>query len=304
MKKTYAKIKSPATVANFGPGFDVFGVALEAPCDIIEVEICEDESSIEVINYDLPTEIDKNVASFAAKFLFEKRGIVTNFKMTVEKGIRPASGMGSSGASSVGGAFAAAALLGKVNDQDIIFAAVEGERLSSGNPHGDNVVPSYFGGFTSIVSLYPLNVVRIYPEGLNIVVVLPDVNVSTKDARGVLPGKVPIEDAVANVSKASYLIYSLMKKEYQNLGTALNDRLSVPYRKKLVPGYEEAEKAALDSGAIGFSISGSGPAVFAIVDENANEVADAIGEVFFNRGIKCDYFTSKVGKGSQILALE
>lgn len=301
---TYVKIKSPATLANFGPGFDVFGIALEKPYDIVELEVSSGPSTITTKNYNLPTNIHKNVASYAALKLFEKNGKNTSFSMTLEKGIRPASGMGSSGASSVGGAYAAAALCGTVNDKDVIMAAAEGERISSGNAHADNVVPCYMGGFTSIVSIDPLNVINIFPEGLNIVVVLPDIKVSTKKARAILPDKVPMADAISNVAMASCVVHSLMKKDYKALGIALEDRLSIPYRKTLVTGYDDARKAALDSGAMAFSLGGSGPAVFAIVDNNKKEVADAIGDAFADKSIGCTKYMTKIGDGAQILALE
>ncbi len=301
---TYVKIKSPATLANFGPGFDVFGIALEKPYDIVEIELTDERSSVITKNCDLPRSIDKNVASYAAKCIFDKACPFQNFRMTIEKGIRPASGMGSSGASSVGGALGAARLAEVNSDQKIIMAAAEGERISSGHAHADNVTPCYLGGFTSIISLEPFNIIRIMPEDLKIVAVLPDVKVSTKKAREILPKKVPMEDAIHNVSMSSYIIYSLIKGDNSALSVALSDRLSIPYRKKLIPGYDAARDAALESGAVAFSLGGSGPTVFAIVEDDGKDVAGAIKDVFMKEGIDSKEYITRVGNGAEVLSLE
>ena len=301
---SYVKIKSPATIANFGPGYDVFGIALERPYDIVEIELTEGPSSVVNKNFDLPTDINNNVASYAAQCIFDKSMPGQNFKMTVDKGVRPASGMGSSGASSVGGAYGAAKLSGNDSDQDIILASAEGERISSGHAHADNVAPCYLGGFTSIVSLDPFNIIKIMPSDLKIVAVLPDIKVSTKEAREILPKSVPMEDAVHNVSMSSYVIYSLMKGDNSALSVALSDRLSIPYRKKLIPGYDNAKDAALQSGATAFSLGGSGPTVFSIVEDGGKDVANAIKEAFLKEGIDSKEYITKVGNGAEVLSLE
>ena len=302
---TYAKVRAPATLANFGPGFDVFGIALEQPYDIVEMELSDGPSRVETTPFKVPGGIRKNVASYAALKLFEHYGEQdVQFTMKIAKGIRPASGMGSSGASSVGGALAASALLGKQEDAAIVWAAAQGEGLSSGNAHADNVAPSYHGGFVAVLSLTPYDVLRIMPEGLNIVAVLPDIKVSTKEARKILPRKVPMGDAVANVANASCVIHSLMTGNYGRLRTALEDRLSIPYRRKLVTGYDEAQSAALDAGALAFSLGGSGPTVFAIVEDGAKGVSSAIRDAFKEKGIDSTAYITKVGKGAEILAVE
>ncbi len=302
---TYAKVRAPATLANFGPGFDVFGIALEEPYDIVEMEVTDGPSKVETAPFKVPAGLRKNVASFAALKLFEHYGIEDiSFLMKITKGIRPASGMGSSGASSVGGALAAAALAGKQDDAAIVWAAAQGEGLSSGNAHADNVAPSYHGGFVAVLSLTPYDVLRIMPEDLRIVAVLPDIKVSTKEARKILPKKVPMRDAVANVANASCVIHSLMTGDYGRLRTALEDRLSIPYRKTLVTGYDEAHSAALDAGARAFSLGGSGPTVFAIVEDGAEGVSKAIRGAFEEKGIDSTAYITKVGKGAEILAVE
>ena len=290
------RVSVPATIANFGPGFDVFGLCLEKPRDFIRVKL-SDEIEVKVKGYRVPEEPHKNVASVSALFLLREVGVESGFKMKIKKGIRPKSGLGSSGASALGGALAIARLL-DIEDKEIILrAALEGERVASGSPHGDNVVPALFGGFVVLKSLFPLEVFKIDAK-LKLAVVLPEVEVSTKRAREVLPKYVPLSDAVRNLALASSLVLALESGDIEEVGKLLDDYLAIPYRKPIIPWFDKIRKAALESGAYGLSISGSGPAVFAL-GENLDEVGKAIVEAFEEEGINAEYFISKVGGGAE-----
>jgi len=290
------RVSVPATIANFGPGFDVFGLCLEKPRDFIRVKL-SDEIEVKVKGYKVPEEPDKNVASVSALFLLREVGVESGFKMKIKKGIRPKSGLGSSGASALGGALAVARLL-DIEDKEIILrAALEGERVASGSSHGDNVVPALFGGFVILKSLFPLEVFKIDAK-LKLAVVLPEVEVSTKRAREVLPKYVPLSDAVRNLALASSLVLALENGDIEEVGKLLDDYLAIPYRKPIIPWFDRVRKAALESGAYGLSISGSGPAVFAL-GENLDEVGKAIVEAFEEEGINAEYFISKVGGGAE-----
>jgi len=290
------KVSVPATIANFGPGFDVFGLCLEKPRDFIRVEL-SDEIEVKVKGYKVPEEPDKNVASVSALSLLRQAGVESGFKMKLKKGIRPKSGLGSSGASALGGALAIARLL-DIEDKEIILrAALEGERVASGSPHGDNVVPALFGGFVVLKSLFPLEVFKIDAK-LKLAVVLPEVEVSTKRAREVLPKYVPLSDAVRNLALASSLVLALENGDIEEVGKLLDDYLAIPYRKPIIPWFDKIRKAALESGAYGLSISGSGPAVFAL-GENLDEIGRTIVGVFEEEGINAEYFISKVGGGAE-----
>ncbi|MCD6139586.1 MAG: homoserine kinase [Thermococcus sp.] len=290
------KVSAPATIANFGPGFDVFGLCLEKPRDFIRVRL-SDEIEVKVKGYRVPEEPHKNVASVSALSLLREVGVESGFKMKIKKGIRPKSGLGSSGASALGGALAIARLL-DIEDKEIILrAALEGERVASGSPHGDNVVPALFGGFVVLKSLFPLEVFKIDAK-LKLAVVLPEVEVSTKRAREVLPKYVPLSDAVRNLALASSLVLALENGDIEKVGKLLDDYLAIPYRKPIIPWFDRVRKAALESGAYGLSISGSGPAVFAL-GENLGEIGKAIVEAFEEEGINAEYFISKVGGGAE-----
>jgi len=290
------RVSVPATIANFGPGFDVFGLCLEKPRDFIRVEL-SDEIEVKVKGYKVPEEPDKNVASVSALSLLRQAGVESGFKMKLEKGIRPKSGLGSSGASALGGALAVARLLDIENREIILRAALEGERAASGSPHGDNVVPALFGGFVVLKSLFPLEVFKIDAK-LKLVVVLPEVEVSTKRAREVLPKYVPLSDAVRNLALASSLVLALENGDIEEVGKLLDDYLAIPYRKPIIPWFDKVRKAALESGAYGLSISGSGPAVFAL-GEDLDGIGKAIVEAFEEEETKAEYFITKVGGGAE-----
>ncbi len=290
------RVSVPATIANFGPGFDVFGLCLEKPRDFIRVKL-SDEIEVKVKGYRVPEEPHKNVASVSALSLLREVGVESGFKMKIKKGIRPKSGLGSSGASALGGALAIARLL-DIEDKEIILrAALEGERVASGSSHGDNVVPALFGGFVILKSLFPLEVFKIDAK-LKLAVVLPEVEVSTKRAREVLPKYVPLSDAVRNLALASSLVLALENGDIEEVGKLLDDYLAIPYRKPIIPWFDRVRKAALESGAYGLSISGSGPAVFAL-GENLDEIGKAIVGAFEEEGINAEYFISKVGGGAE-----
>ncbi len=289
------KVSAPATIANFGPGFDVFGLCLEKPFDVIRVKESNDVE-ITVKGFKVPVNPEKNAASIAATALLRMLGVERGFKMKLEKGIRPKSGLGSSGASSLGGALAIAKLLGVESRELIIKAALEGEKAVSGSPHGDNVVPSLFGGFTILTSLSPLKVFRIDAD-FKLVVVLPDVEISTKKARDVLPEAVPLGDAVRNIALASSLVSALKEGDIESVGKLLDDRLAVPYRRTLMPWFEKVREAAIESGAYGVSLSGSGPAMFAL-GENLRDIGKAMKDAFEEEGIRAEFFIANVGRGA------
>ncbi|MDV3103233.1 homoserine kinase [Thermococcus waiotapuensis] len=287
------RVRVPATVANFGPGFDVFGVGIGEPHD--ELRFREsDEWSINVRGFPVPAD-GSNVAVVAAKTLASMVGEEVALRMELKKGIRPRSGLGSSGASSLAGSLAMAKVLGVEDEELILKAAMEGERAACGSAHGDNVVPAYYGDFTVIESLNPLRVHRI-PVDFHVVVVLPSVEIPTREARKVLPEKVPLKDAVKNVALASSLVKALQEGDLKTVGRLLDDRLAFPYRRRLYPWWETAKKAAIEAGAYGVSISGSGPAVFAI-GEDVTEIGKAIAEAFNRMDIEAEAYITVAGRG-------
>ncbi len=299
-----AEVTSPATIANFGPGFDSFGLCLESPVDRICLKAAErGRTGLKVVGkYALPTKPEENCSSFAAIRLAEMCGHAgVGFDMTVEKGMKPGSGIGSSAASSVGGALAMAALLG-VEDKDMVLeAAAAGEQLVSGTKHYDNVAAALHGGFTAVTDPRSAHVIKIIPPDFQIVVLVPDVSVETRRARGVLPKEVPIEDAVRNLSLASGMIDAMIRRDLDAVCAHLDDTLSVPYRRALVPGYDSVKEGALDSGALAASLAGSGPAMFAIVRDDAPKVEAAMARSLKeSTGLDAESFVTVVGDGAKV----
>ncbi|NJE26627.1 homoserine kinase [Thermococcus sp. MV5] len=294
------KVMVPATIANFGPGFDAFGLCLEKPIDIIELRE-SDEIRVEVKGFDVPDDPERNVASISVLALLKMLKVDTGFRIRIRKEIKPKGGLGSSGASALGGALAAARFFGIEDKELIVKAALEGEKVASGSAHGDNIIPALFGGFTILNSLNPLEVFNLDVK-FKLVVVLPDVEVSTKKARAVLPEHVPRSDAVRNIALASSLVLALKENDIENVGRFLDDHLALPYRKSLIPWFDKVVNAALESGAYGVSLSGSGPAMFAL-GKNLKDIGKAMVEAFREEGINAEYFISKVGGGARCLGV-
>ena len=288
------KVWIPATIANFGAGFDVFGAAIEGLGDMIEIEP-SDETIILVDGYEVPQDPEKNVAAVAARAFMRLVGEEQEFRMHIYKGIRPGSGLGSSGASSLGGAFAMARLLGIEDDAKIIKAATEGEKVASGMPHGDNVVPAYYGGFIILNSLEPLDVIKL-PLDFELVIILPHVQIKTEYARKILPEAIPIGNAVLNVSNAASFIANIKEGNLRDACRYMEDYIAFPYRRILMPWFVAAKNAALEAGAYNLSVSGSGPALFAI-GENLSDVGRAVKEVLEDMNIESEFFVTRLGGG-------
>lgn len=298
-------VSSPATIANFGPGFDSFGLCLDSPRDIIVIRRMDSgRREVRTIGrHKLPSNPEKNTASYAAIRLAEMCGCGdVGFRMTVKKGMKPGSGIGSSAASSAGGALAMATMLGLYSREMVLEAAAMGEELVAGSRHFDNVAAAIYGGFTIVSDLSTRTILQIRPPLFQVVVVVPDIAINTRKARAILPKKVAIKDAVSNVGWASGMLHAMMKRNARMIGQYLDDRLVVPYRKGLIPGYEKVRLRAIDAGAYGVSIGGSGPAVFAITQGNASKIRRAMVRAFKDEaGLTSDSFITVPGTGAKVV---
>jgi len=304
MQYDRAVVSSPATIANFGPGFDTFGICLESPRDKVSIRrLAKGRHELKIVGkYMLPSDPMKNTASYAAMKLAELCGCAdAGFSMTVRKGMKPGGGIGSSAASSVGGALAMAALLGIRNKEIVLEASAMGEELVAGSRHFDNVAAAIYGGFTVVSDLNTRTVLQVRPPVFRIIVAIPEISIATKRAREILPREVPMADAVCNVGWASGMIHAMMKQNVRMIGSYLDDKLALPYRKGLIPGYENVRDAAIEAGALGVSIGGSGPAVFAISLGNADKIRKAMVEAFkHSADLKAESFVTVPGKGAKV----
>ncbi len=303
---TRAVVSSPASIANFGPGFDAFGLCLNSPRDRITVVRDRGQKrTVRVVGkHTLPTKPEKNVASYAAICLAGLCGKADiGFSMSVRKGMKPGSGLGSSAASSAGGALAMAALLGVKDKRKVLEAAAMGEELVSGSRHFDNVAAAIYGGFTIVSDVKTRTVIQVSPPRFQVIIALPDISIETRAARAILPRTVRLGDAATNVGWASGMMHAMMKGDVPLIGKYLNDKLATPYRCQLIPGYDEVRDAAMKAGAVGVSIGGSGPAVFAISQSGGSRIGSAMVSSFRKVGLRAESFVTCPGKGAVVESL-
>jgi homoserine kinase len=275
---------APATVANLGPGFDVLGLALANPGDTVTARLHPEPGvHIDAIEGDggvLPTDPDKNTAGIAARETLARAGLTEiGVGLTLRKGLPIGSGLGSSAASAAAAAVAVNVLVGSpLRKSDLVAPCVEAEAAVSGR-HADNVAPALLGGLILVRSVDPLDIVRLpLPDGLAVVVVTPDFELHTRLARAVLPKQVPLTDLVRNTANLGGLVSACYTGDLALLGRCVTDRVVAAARAALVPGADAVIAAALDAGALGSSISGAGPSVFALCrsPRSARDAAEAM----------------------------
>ncbi len=278
---------APATVANLGPGFDVLGLAVAGPGDtVIARRVPEPGVRLVGVEGDggvLPLHADENCAGVAARLTLAAAGIELGVEMRLTKGLPIGSGMGSSAASAAAGALAANLLMGSpLRRRELVAPCVEAEARVSGR-HADNVAPALLGGLVMVRTLDPLDIIRLpIPEQLRVVVITPDLVVETRRAREILPAEVSLGGAVRHAADLAGLVSACYTGDLELLSRCLTDELVAPRRAELVPGAAAAMDAARDAGALGSSISGSGPSVFALCrsERSAREVRAVMERAF------------------------
>ena len=278
---------APATVSNVACGFDVLGFALEAPGDEVTARFAPagvPGVRIEDISGDegrLPREASRNTAGLAAQALLARMGDSRGVTLSIRKGLPLSSGLGGSAASAVASVVAVDALIGSSLPLEMLMAcAFDGERLGAGSAHGDNIAPALYGGFVLVRVANPPDVVRLpVPTGLTAVVVHPDLEIETAKARALLGDTVPLADAIRQWANLGAFVDALHRNDFALMARALEDTIAEPRRASLVPGLATIKRAATGAGALGCSLSGSGPALFALCRNAAaaHRVAAAMG---------------------------
>lgn len=272
---------APGSVGNVGPGFDILGLAIEGIGDRVTVDL-EKSGPVVVRGIDaslVPADPSKNAASIAARAMAKR-----DVHVTIEKGIPVSAGLGGSASSSVAGAFAAAlALQMKPTANEIMLAALEGEIAVSGR-HLDNIAPITLGGLVLSRCIDPIDVIALRaPESWSLALVTPRVRIETKKARAILPQQWDRESWVQQMANTTALAIAFMTADAALVRRALEDRYAEPRRSPMIPHFDAVKRAALDAGAFGCSISGSGPTIFAIAEKSnagkcAEEMRRAAGE--------------------------
>lgn len=300
------RVFAPASVANVAVGFDILGFAIHGPGDEVVARFVDQKGlSIKTITgvreKKLPLEVKKNTAGYSAlKLLEELQETDRGIELEIHKKMPFGSGLGSSAASAVGGAFAVNELLGAPLDKKALLPfAVLGEQIADGAYHADNVAPSLLGGLTLIRSNEELDVHSIaLPQELYASVVYPYVEILTKDARDVLSDQVSLTQCIKQCGNLAGLLIGLQNEDFGLISRSLNDVIIEPQRSKLIPHFAEVKETAIEKGALGYSISGAGPSVFALSrgEETAKIVGKSMQQVFINAGINADLFVSPINK--------
>lgn len=303
------RVFAPATVANMGPGFDIMGMTLEGVGDELEMKISPGDSLL-IRNrtpFPLPENIEQNVVTPAIRALLTALGRTLHIEITLWRKILPGSGIGSSSASSAAAVFALNELLGRpFSERELIVFAMEGERLvSGGTAHADNAAPALCGGIQLIRGYHPFDLIRIrVPRSLHAAVIHPHITVRTADSRAVMRPQIPMSDAVTQWGNVGGLIAGLLTEDMELVGRSLCDAVAEPFRKGFIPEYDRLKSAALEAGALGANIAGSGPSVFALCDsaEKAHAVGAALQSHFDRLDIEADLYVCPVSeRGARVI---
>ncbi len=296
-------VRAPSSTANLGPGFDTFGLAIDAFYD--EVTLTKTKNGVTIITDDnIPTNPENNTAGLVVKNMKKKLKIKSGVEIQIKKGIPAGFGMGSSAGSAAATAVAFGKLFKiKLNSNQLVEFAGFGEKASAGTIHYDNVAASVLGGFV-IVKTNPLNVITIdSPINLRMCIAVPKIDVpkkKTKVSRGVIPKKVKLVDAVLNLSNASAIVAGFMKKDPELIGNSIKDVIVEPARQHMIPGYEKVKQNALKAGAYGVTISGAGPSIIAFSKSSFDlkKISAAMSRGFKTANIESQTIICKPSKGA------
>lgn len=297
---TTIKIFCPATIANLNCGFDVMGLCLETIGDemIFRKSTVKGIQITKITGANLPFEATKNVAGVAALAFIENLDLDFGFEIEIHKKIKAGSGIGSSSASAAGAVFGINELLGNpFSRNQLVYFAMKGEAIASGSEHADNVAPCLLGGFTLIRGYNPLDVIKIdAPNELYAVVLHPHIEIKTADARAVLEPTIPFKNAITQWGNLGGLISGLYTNDYELISRSLQDVVIEPFRKHLIPNFDDVKNIAIQNGALGSGISGAGPSIFALCkgENTANKVASAMRETYLKTNISFDVYISKI----------
>ncbi|NND85985.1 MAG: homoserine kinase [Nitrosopumilus sp.] len=298
-------VRAPSSTANLGPGFDVFGLAIDAFYD--EITLTKIKNGITIITDDkIPKKPENNTAGLVIKNMKKKFKIKDGIEIKIRKGVPAGFGMGSSAASAAATAVAFDKLFQlNLDGNSLVEFAGSGEKASAGSVHYDNVAASVLGGFV-IVKTNPLDVIRIDPPtNLIMCIAVPKLEVpkkKTKVSRGVIPKKIKLTDSILNLSNAAAIVAGFMNKDAEMIGNSIKDVIVEPARQHMIPGFSKVKQNAIKAGALGVTISGAGPSVIAFSKSTSDlkKICTAMSKGFASTGIKCQTIICKPSKGSSV----
>ena len=306
--KNSVRVFAPNTIANVGCGFDIMGFALEGCGDEVEASLRDDATlKVQSIEGDdsIPYDSDRNIVTIAARAMLadleEDRGV----DFCIRKNFPAGSGLGSSASSAVAGVYSVNAILGNpCNEEQLVRYALVGEAISSVKPHADNICACLRGGFVVVRSSDPLDVFSIpYPDNLSVVVIYPEVSIHTFDATRILKKQVDLSDAIVQWGNVAGLIHGLHTGDFHLIGSSMRDVVAEPTRSMLIPHYDEVKDICLDTGSLGFSMSGSGPSMFCIIQDPdvGNRIIERTCKFYRLQGIRTRAFCSHINPRGTLL---
>jgi homoserine kinase len=302
---------APASVSNVACGFDIMGFALDRPGDTVTLRFSKTPGvrigKITGSTTLLPMDPARNTAGAPVIALLNDYPTRLGVEIDIHKGLPAGSGIGSSAASAVAAAVAGNELLGtSLSREDILTYAIEGEKIASEAIHVDNLSPCLWGGFILVRGYHPIDIVPIrVPDGLWCTIVHPHMEIRTRESRKTLPKTLPLADVVTQTGNAAGLIAGLMSGDFALIGRSLQDVISEPARQHLIPGFKEMKAAALEAGALGCSISGSGPSLFALAsaEATAERIGAAMGSVLESIGFPHSVIVSSINRtGARVIS--
>ncbi len=294
------KVMSPSSVANLSCGYDILGICLDHVGDemIITKKNSPGLSITNIKGAKLSYSVDKNVAGIAAKSYLSKNPSKFGFEIEIIKKVAAGSGLGSSASSAVAAVYGIDYLLERNSNKiDLIKHAVDGEQFASGEAHADNIAPTMFGGLTLVRDLKTLDILNLpFPKDLFITILHPEIELKTSILRNVLNKKISIKKVVKQTANLGGLISGLYSNDYQLISRCLVDEIVEERRASSIPGFYSLKESAIQNGALGFGISGSGPSIFSISKgkKTASSVKKGFEKVYSQKNISFKTFISKI----------
>lgn len=299
-------VVAPSSTANLGPGFDVFGLAINAFYDEITLTKKKTKGVSIITKDDIPTNPNKNTAGLVVKNMIKKFKTKDGIEIKIKKNIPPGYGMGSSAASAAAAAVAFDKLYQlRLDGNSLVEFAGIGEKASAGSIHYDNVAASVLGGFV-IVKTNPLEIIKIDPPTtLRMCIAVPKLKVpkkKTKVSRSVIPRKIGFKDSITNLSNAAAIVAGFMNKDPELIGKSIRDVIVEPARQHMIPGFAKVKENALKAGAFGVTISGAGPSVIAFSKSSGDlkKISLAMTKGFKSAKTKCQTIICKPSIGVSI----
>ncbi|NQV17678.1 MAG: homoserine kinase [Armatimonadetes bacterium] len=282
MREIHLRVQ--ATIGNVGPGYDIFALSLDEPCDEIKIGLNNSKKIVIKIigdNQNIPVAIDENTAGLAISELLKRKNISFGVSLEIIKKMPSGCGLGTTGASAAACVFGLNKLLDlNLSGNEMIDIARRGEVASGGSPHADNVAASVLGGFVLIKSYNPIEVLKLKISEFPIVLAIMKKNQRT--TRGFITYDIGEEKLKEQIAHCSSVIHAIHTKDIEEFGKAISiDYVAEPIRGAAIPEYYKIKKKILDAGALGFNISGGGSSVFAVCAENKiDEIADLMEKNF------------------------